>query len=67
MYPTSVSVSPEGLVEIRAYGGSRRERGAKIAAEVRRLRAEGREMKRYHRSYDEAYGFTTMSTAKYKG
>ena len=66
MYETAV-VYDGDLVEIRAYGGSRRSRGAKIAAYVKRLRAEGRAVVRYHRSYDEADGFLSMSTAKYRG
>lgn len=54
------------LIEVRAYGGTRRQRGAKIAAVVRRLRAEGRVANRYHIGYDEAYGFMAMTVAKYR-
>lgn len=65
MYPTTVTVSEDGLVEVRAYGGSRASRGCKIGNAIRRLRLGG-SLECYHRSYDEAYGFTTMSIAKYR-
>jgi hypothetical protein len=65
-YETAVISTPDGLVEVRAYGGNRRQRGAKIGAEVRRQAAAGRTLECYHRSYDEAYGFMPMSLAKYR-
>ncbi len=64
-YETAVVISPDGLVEIRAYGGSRRHRGNKIGACVRRLRLGG-SLECYHRAYDEADGFMPMSLAKYR-
>ena len=67
---SEISVSrctDDGIVEIRAYGGSRRERGASIAAAVRRLRREGTELQRFYVAYDEMYGFQTMTWARYRG
>lgn len=66
MYETATTTGPDGLVEIRAYGGTRRSRGAKIAAEVRRQRGGGRVLECYHRSYSEGHGFMPMSLAKYR-
>lgn len=54
------------LLFIRAYGGTRRERGASIAAAVRRLKRDGVTLERYHTSYDEAYGFQTLTETRYR-
>ena len=64
-WPTDVTVSPEGLVEVRAYGGSRTSRGNKIGNAIRRLRLPGN-LECYHKSYDEGHGFMSMSVAKYR-
>jgi hypothetical protein len=52
-------------LDIKAYGGSRRARGARIAAEVRRLRRAGVIGERFHISYSETPGFNTMTHARY--
>lgn len=66
-YETVTTTSADGWwVEIRAYGGNRRSRGSKIAAEVRRQARAGVTLKCYHRSYDDPAGFQSMSLAKYK-
>lgn len=64
MSSIEVTQSSHG-VYIRAYGGNRRERGAAIGVEVRRLRQDGLKLKRYHTSYSETYGFQTLTECKY--
>lgn len=54
-------------VTIHADGNSRRERGATIAAAVRRLKADGSTVEMIGKpTYDEAYGFMTRTTARYR-
>jgi hypothetical protein len=66
-YETRTTTDAEaGLVEIRAYGGNRRQRGSKIGAEVRRQKAAGKVLVCYHREYSEGHGFMSMSVAKYR-
>lgn len=65
-YATQVNVGADGIVEIRAYGETRAQRGAKLSAAVRRLRAEGRVLERFHISYDEMYGFMSMTWGRYR-
>jgi hypothetical protein len=50
-------------VHITAYGGTRRERGAAIAAAVRNY---GKTLRRYHISYSETYGFQSATYARYE-
>jgi hypothetical protein len=64
MATIEVSQSPTA-VYIRAYGGTRRERGAAIGIEVRRLRQDGYVLARYHTSYSETYGFQTLTESVY--
>lgn len=54
------------LVTITADGGSRRERGARIGAAVRKLQATGVTLIRYHLAYDELWGFQSRTTASYR-
>lgn len=49
-------------IEISAEGGTRRERGAAIAAAVRNY---PHNLTRYHISYSETYGFQSATYAKY--
>lgn len=50
-------------VHITAYGGTRRERGAAIAAASRNY---GKALRRYHISYSETYGFQSATYARYE-
>lgn len=55
-----------GIVTIDAVSGTRRERGAKIGAAVRRMRAAGLTVEKISTHYDEAYGFLARTTARYR-
>ena len=48
------------FVDVAAYGGTRRQRGAAIAAATR-----GKGWRRFHVSYSETYGFGTATYARY--
>lgn len=54
------------VVIIDADGGTRRERGARLAAAVRRMKAAGMTVERIYIGYDEFYGFQTRTTARYR-
>ena len=58
-----VQVRKTPLVHITAIGGTRRERGAAIAATVRNY---GKPLRRYHISYSETYGFQTATYTRYE-
>jgi hypothetical protein len=51
------------IVDIDARGGTRRERGAAIAAAARNY---GKPLKRVRISYSETYGFLPASYARYE-
>lgn len=53
------------IVDIEARGGSRRERGARIAAAVRREKQNGITLKSVSVSYSETYGFLSATYARY--
>jgi hypothetical protein len=50
------------LVEITARGGTRRERGAEIAAAVR---SHPKRLERFSVTYSETYGFLSATYARY--
>lgn len=54
------------IVSLEADGGTRRERGAKIAAAVRRLKADGSTAEKISTHYDEAYDFPARTTVRYR-
>lgn len=57
-----VAQSGNRLVEITARGGTRRERGAEIAAAVRKF---PKRLERFSVTYSETYGFLSATYAKY--
>jgi len=57
------SLNGVDFVEVRATGGSRRERGSKTGALIRKL--PGKWVK-YHTSYSETHGFLTATYTKYQ-
>lgn len=54
------------IVSLEADGGTRRERGATIGAAVRRLKADGSTVEKISTHYDEAYGFLSRTTCRYR-
>lgn len=54
------------IVSLEADGNSRRERGATIAAAVRRLKADGSTVEKISTHYDEAPGFLARTTVRYR-
>lgn len=55
------------IVDLQADGGTRRERGARLGALVRRYEREhGVKLTRLHIGYDEVYGFLPRTYARYK-
>lgn len=54
------------VVIMDADGGTRRERGARLGAAVRRMKAAGMTVERVYVGYDEFYGFQTRTTARYR-
>jgi hypothetical protein len=64
-YETYVNVGVNDI-EVKAYGGTRRQRGSKIAAALRSHRDAGRVGELIGVTYDEMYGFMSMTTARYR-
>jgi len=62
VHPVQNSKGEITVVDIEATGGSRRERGAAIAAAAR---AYGKPLTKVRVSYSETYGFNTGSYARY--
>ncbi len=61
------STTRAGMTVIQAYGGSKRERGAKIGAAVRRMRAAGLTVELVDKDgYEAALGFDACTTAVYR-
>jgi hypothetical protein len=59
---SNVNVNDMGTtIEVRAYGGTRRERGSSIGAAVR-----GRGLVLSHVRYSESYGFQSATYAFYR-
>lgn len=50
----------DDFLYVRAYGGTRRQRGAAIAVAIRGLR-----LRHVYTSYSETYGFQTLTEIKY--
>lgn len=57
-----IAQSGTRLVEITARGGTRRERGAQVAAAVR---THPKRLERFSITYSETYGFLPATYAKY--
>lgn len=67
MSSIDVYTQDNGIVVIQSYGGSARERGAKIGAAVRRMRAAGLTVELIAKSsYEGAEGFQSCSVARYQ-
>lgn len=65
-YETSANVGLNDI-EVKAYGGTRRQRAAKIANKVGQLRRAGTAVgERIFIGHDEVYGFMEMTTARYR-
>lgn len=65
MYEVTVTNTGSFTV-IEADGNDRRSRGARIAAAVRRMKAAGLTVEKVSVRYDEAQGFLSRTTARYR-
>lgn len=65
MYEVNV-INQGSFTAIEADGGTRRERGARIGAAVRRMKAAGLAVEKVSVRYDEGYGFLPRTTARYR-
>jgi len=59
----SYEINGSRFVEVRAAGGTRRERGSATGALIRKLPGK---YERYHTSYSETHGFLTCTYTNYR-